>query len=296
MWWLATTVAPLRDGDRALQLGADREHRRGWARTAAAAARARSRASGAAAAAGRPVARATESSQRMWIGAVVGQQARRPAGRAASTASSSSWAIGSSLRLPLVITSGRPTPASSRWCSGRVRAGTAPSSGKPGRDRRRRRSRRRVGGREHDRSARRRERGDRVVVELAQRVGGGEVGDHHRERLVVAGLAAAQLGDGVGVGGVDGEVVAADALHRDDRARRAARRPRRRARRRRRPRGCPAGRATCSRGPHSGHALGWAWKRRSAGSSYSAWHAGAHREAGHRRGRAGRRARASTIV
>ena len=23
-------------------------------------------------------------------------------------------------------------------------------------------------------------------------------------------------------------------------------------------------------GPHSGHALGWAWKRRSAGSSYSA--------------------------
>ena len=29
---------------------------------------------------------------------------------------------------------------------------------------------------------------------------------------------------------------------------------------------------TC--GPHSGHAFGWAWKRRSAGSSYSARQAG----------------------
>jgi hypothetical protein len=29
-----------------------------------------------------------------------------------------------------------------------------------------------------------------------------------------------------------------------------------------------------ARGPHTGHALGCAWKRRSAGSSYSARHAG----------------------
>ena len=29
-----------------------------------------------------------------------------------------------------------------------------------------------------------------------------------------------------------------------------------------------------SDGPQSGQALGWAWKRRSPGSSYSAWHAG----------------------
>src|ERR1700722_11949621 len=28
-----------------------------------------------------------------------------------------------------------------------------------------------------------------------------------------------------------------------------------------------------ARGPHAGHALGWAWKRRSRGSSYSARHA-----------------------
>ncbi len=32
------------------------------------------------------------------------------------------------------------------------------------------------------------------------------------------------------------------------------------------------GRSSHSRGPHAGQALGWAWKRRSAGSSYSAWH------------------------
>ena len=28
-----------------------------------------------------------------------------------------------------------------------------------------------------------------------------------------------------------------------------------------------------SRGPHAGQAFGWAWKRRSRGSSYSAWQA-----------------------
>ncbi len=33
-------------------------------------------------------------------------------------------------------------------------------------------------------------------------------------------------------------------------------------------------RASASCGPHAGQALGWAWKRRSAGSSYSAWQAG----------------------
>ena len=36
----------------------------------------------------------------------------------------------------------------------------------------------------------------------------------------------------------------------------------------------PVGVAPASCGPQTGHALGWAWNRRSAGSSYSAWHAG----------------------
>ena len=39
-----------------------------------------------------------------------------------------------------------------------------------------------------------------------------------------------------------------------------------------RPRPIVARQVSC--GPHAGQALGWAWKRRSAGSSYSAWQAG----------------------
>ncbi len=44
--------------------------------------------------------------------------------------------------------------------------------------------------------------------------------------------------------------------------------------------------ARVARGPHSGQAFGWAWKRRSRGSSYSAWQAGHIVNAGHRRPRA----------
>jgi len=36
----------------------------------------------------------------------------------------------------------------------------------------------------------------------------------------------------------------------------------------------PAGERAVSLGPQAGQALGWAWKRRSAGSSYSRWHEG----------------------
>ena len=100
-----------------------------------------------------------------------------------------------------------------------------------------------------------------------------EVGDHHGERLVVAGLAPAQLGHGGRVGGVDGEVVAADALDGHDRA--AAQRVDGSVER-----GVAAARTSARRscakascGPQTGQALGWAWKRRSAGSSYSAWQA-----------------------
>ena len=60
--------------------------------------------------------------------------------------------------------------------------------------------------------------------------------------------------------GEAGQVVAAQPLHRHDAP--GARAPPRQRRSRR------------SDGPQSGHALGWAWKRRSAGSSYSAWQAG----------------------
>ena len=85
-----------------------------------------------------------------------------------------------------------------------------------------------------------------------------------RERLVLAVLARPQPRDGRLVVGAAGEVVAAQALDRERSRRRAAPpRPRRIA-------SSPAGVAQPHGGPQSGHALGWAWKRRSAGSSYSA--------------------------
>ena len=67
-----------------------------------------------------------------------------------------------------------------------------------------------------------------------------EVGDHHRERLVAALLALAQRRDRVVVGGVAGQVVAAEALDRDDRARRASSRRASAQRRPRRDVGRPA--------------------------------------------------------
>ena len=44
-----------------------------------------------------------------------------------------------------------------------------------------------------------------------------EIRHHHRERLVVARFPPPELAHRVGIGGVDREVVAADALDRDDR-------------------------------------------------------------------------------
>ena len=85
--------------------------------------------------------RTTESSQGTWIGRLCTRNASAIAPRR-TRASSSSKQIGSSLRLPLVITStsgtGRSaaeatpgTRANSRWCSG-VYGSTTPISGFPG--------------------------------------------------------------------------------------------------------------------------------------------------------------------
>ena len=285
MWWLATTVAPRVTATVLLSSAPT-------ARIGRVAATGSGSGSGASprerrSTCVRPleVDRTTESSQRMWMPRSWPSTPSTSGARRAS-ASSSSCAIGSSLRLPLVITSGRPTPASRRWCSGEY-ASSTPEVGQPGGH---------AGGdgragparRDHDRAAGRGERRDGGVAQLAQVPRRGEIGDHHRERLVVARLAPAQLGDRRLVGGIDGQVEAADALHRDDLARPqrgdgglAARpSPARSA--------LAVAASVCvqrSRGPQSGQALGCAWKRRSVGSSYSAWQAGAHREAGHRRGR-----------
>ena len=61
--------------------------------------------------------RTTESSVRVWIGRSCSRN-RSAIAASRSSASSSVNAIGSSDTFPLVITSGTPTSASSRWCSG----------------------------------------------------------------------------------------------------------------------------------------------------------------------------------
>ena len=98
-----------------------------------------------------------------------------------------------------------------------------------------------------------------------------EVGDHHRERLLLAVLARAQRRDRLLRVGPAGEVVAAEALDGDDprpprsaaaAAATASGAPPRSSSR-------PSAPSSRARGPQSGQALGWAWKRRSSGSSYS---------------------------
>ena len=132
MWWLATTCRPLVTATVLFSSAPTASTAAGGVERQRQRLRRVARASGAAAALRPPAAaRATESSQRMWIGR---SWVSSPStiGPRRATASSSSWAIGSSLRLPLVITSGRPTPASSRWCSG-LYGSITPSSGSPGR-------------------------------------------------------------------------------------------------------------------------------------------------------------------
>ena len=96
-----------------------------------------------------------------------------------------------------------------------------------------------------------------------------DVRGHQRERAVLAVLARAQRRDRGLVVGAAGEVEAADALDGEDPP--GAQRERRRAHRvAAGATGRPSRSTRATAGPHSGHAFGWAWKRRSRGSSYSA--------------------------
>ena len=137
-------------------------------------------------------------------------------------------------------------------------------------------------GQQHDRPRAAGQHPLRGGIDLAQRPRGGQVADHHRERLVLAVLAGPQPGRGVLAGGVGGQVVPAEALDRQHLA--LAQRPRRRGQHAqppapRLPRVPPPGRRhrpsrSHSRGPQAGQQVGWAWNRRSAGSWYSAAQAG----------------------
>ena len=204
-----------RDG--ALQLGADGQHRRGGRRTAAAAARARSPGTGAAPAAGRRSARTTESSQRMWIGR--------------SWVSSPSTS-GPSRRDRVVVVVGdrlvaevaarhheRPADAGQQQVVERAVGQEQPELGQARAPRRRRPSARRrrrgastIGRRgERQRGARPRRRGRTAARPPPGRP------PSPRTACRRAPCAGAARPTARGVGGVDGEVVAADALHRDDR-------------------------------------------------------------------------------
>ena len=215
----------------------------------------------------------TESSQGTWIGrSWVSQASARPASRA--SASSSSVTIGSPARLPLVITS---TSAPGGRRAARAAGGAAgcrPASPRgrrwPGCDGVGRRHRAggaaRTIGRPRPASS-----AASVGVEVDEPSGRRRASrDHHRERLVAALLALAQHRDRRLAGRVAGQVVAADALDRDDRAvARAATGPRR-------ARSSSydvsaAGRDQAQPSVRSpGQQTVWAWKRRSAGSAYSA--------------------------
>ena len=206
--------------------------------------------------------------------AVVTEDAVDERGRAERSASSSSWAIGSSLRLPLVITSGRPTPASRRWCSGEYGSST-PEVGQPRGDTAATSARLVArGASTMGRPRRSSSCATAASLEHAELARRGEIGHHHGEGLVVPRLAPAQLGHRLLVGGVDGQVEAADALHGDDPARAQ------------RGDGGPQGRIASSavssptlgrvqrrRGPHVRAGVRLGVEATVAGSSYSAWQA-----------------------
>ena len=241
MWWLATTSSPARDRDRRLQLRADgqcgaratrngnamgsgaypRERRSSWRRV--------------------PVARATESSQRMWI-------SRSWVSRPSTIGPSRVAGVAVVVRDRLVAAvparhheraadAGHEQVVERRVGEEHAEVGKARA-----RPHRRWRSRTTPGG-VRARSGGAATRARRWRRRRARHTDPAtlEIRHHHRERLVVARLAAPELAHRGGVGGVDREVVAADALDRDDRARRGARRSPRRARRRRRRARAPVG-------------------------------------------------------
>ena len=240
--------------------------------------------------------RTTESSVRVWIGRSCSRKRSAiPASR--SSASSSVNAIGSSDTFPLVSTSGTPTSASSRWCSGEYGSITPRSRERGATDGATRASGRRgaitIGRSRHvsgvrpdpiseaampasrtmsangrsSRCLRARRRATAVSssarqarwnppMPLTARMAPSSSARAAAATASVAGEGVSTGGVGAAVGGVGAVVGGVGAAVGGEGA-------------------SVAGEAATSvtRGPHTGHAFGWAWKRRSRGSSYSAWQA-----------------------
>ena len=215
-----------------------------------------------------PARRTTLSSVRVWI-ARSWSRSRSAMPRSRARASSSRKAIGSSATLPLVMTSGSPTSPSSRWCSGEYGSIT-PRSGAPG--------------------------ATAAATAAPGCRGASTIG---RARSASSAAVAASSATSAPAAATSGAISANGLSSRCLRARSAATADSSPARHARwkppmpltatiRPArsaaataasgspgtAAPSSAATSrSRGPQAGQAFGSAWKRRSAGSSYSAWQA-----------------------
>ena len=289
MWWETQARRARGEAERALELGAARPARGRAAgdgqreRAGAVAARAPQRQRAA-----RATTRTTESSVRVWIGR---SWSRNSVGDAAEPLAGVVVLVGD--RLVGEVAAGHhqrlADVGEQQVVQRRVRQHHAELAA-PRRDR---------GGdaragpprREHDRPLAPAQQRRLGVAELAQRPRRLEVGAPSARTASPRGACApAARATAPLVGRAAGEMVPAEPLHRHDPARLQHAPPRRQ---RVCPRRRPARRVdqAPARARRSGQALGWAWKRRSAGSWYSAAQRCAHREAGHRGAAAGRRAR-----
>ena len=216
MWWLTHARASPGQAERVLELGAAGQQRaRACRRRAATRPRARSRASGGGHCAPRDRAHAPSrrcGSRSGGRGPGTGRRsapaarARRRRGRRSARRRRCRWSSRAS----------SPTSASSRWCSGEYGSIT-PSSGAPGATDA---GDRRIGAPrgEHDRALGRRQQRPLGASSDTSDSAPRQRRRHQRERLVLAVLARPQRRHRRLVVGAAGEVIAADALDRDDRA------------------------------------------------------------------------------
>ena len=238
-----------RRGRRRTCSSARRRRRRSGAppRRAAAARRARSRATGG------PGRRRGRPSPRSGGGSAGRGRGRRRRSRPAARAPRRRWcAIGSSERLPLVITSAPPNSREQQVVQRRVRQHQAEPR-RPRGDRRRDAARPAGAGR-----ARSAARGSGAALPRRRPSSASAPGSSviTANGLSSRCLRARSRATAALVRGVAGEVVAAEPLDREDRAL-AEQRDR------------PPRAAARAAGPQTGQAIGSAWKRRSPGSSYS---------------------------
>ena len=272
MWWRDPGAPPARQAERALELGPAGEHVALGRRPAARAGWGRRRASGAAAAAARRP-RAAPSRRCACGSGGRGAGTGRRCGRAARARRRPRRRSARRTRCRWSSPAARRRRASSRWCSGAVREHHA----ELGRARRHRPRHERVAAarREHDRPVAPGAAAPPPPVPAPPAPARASTSRRHqRERLLLAVLARAQPRDRLLVGG-QARQVDSRRCPSPPRSRRPVSEPATLGVRPlpvlRLSKSVPATEGSDpQRGPQAGQALGWAWKRRSDGSSYSA--------------------------